>query len=73
MHFITLTSDWNKNDFYTGALKGKILSSCQDVEIVELSNSVKTFNIAEAAFILRNTYQHFHKVTVHIVYALICC
>jgi len=67
MHFITLTSDWNKNDFYTGALKGKILSSCQDVEIVELSNSVKTYNIAEAAFILRNSYHHFPKGTVHIV------
>ncbi len=67
MHFITLTSDWNKNDFYTGALKGKILSSCQDVEIIELSNSVKTYNTAEAAFILRNSYHHFPEGTIHIV------
>jgi len=67
MHFITLTSDWNKNDFYTGALKGKILSSCEDVEIVELSSSVKTYNISEAAFILRNSYHHFPKGSIHIV------
>lgn len=67
MHFITLTSDWNKNDFYAGALKGKILSSCQDVEIVELSNKIKTYNIAEAAFVLRNSYHHFPPGTVHIV------
>ncbi len=67
MHFITLTSDWNKNDYYTGAVKGKILSSCQNTEIVSLSNKVKTFNIAEAAFIIRNSYHHFPKGTVHIV------
>ncbi len=67
MHFITLTSDWNKNDYYTGAVKGKILSSCQDTEIVTLSNKVKTFNIAEAAFIIRNSYHHFPKGTIHIV------
>ncbi len=67
MHFITLTSDWNKNDFYAGAVKGKFLSSCQDVEIVTLSHSVKTYNISEAAFILRNSYHHFPKGSIHIV------
>lgn len=67
MHFITLTSDWNKNDFYAGAVKGKILSACQDVEIVTLSNNIKTYNISEAAFIIRNSYHHFPKGSVHIV------
>ncbi len=67
MHFITLITDWNKNDFYAGALKGEILSSCKNVEIVELSNNVKQYNIAEAAFILRNSYQHFPLGSIHII------
>src|SRR5210317_768065 len=67
MRFITLTSDWNKNDFYSGALKGKIYSSCEDIHISTLSNTVKSFNISEAAFILRNAYHHFPKGSVHII------
>ena len=27
MHMITLTSDWNNDDFYVASLKGKLLSA----------------------------------------------
>lgn len=67
MSIITLTTDWNKQDFYIGALKGNILSQCKNAQIIDISHKVKTFNIPEAAFILRNTYKHFPKGTVHIV------
>ncbi len=67
MHFVTLTSDWNKDDFYTGAIKGSILSSCENVQIVTLSNRVKQFSVSEAAFIVRNSYHHFPSGTVHII------
>jgi len=67
MHFVTLTSDWNKDDFYTGAVKGTLLSSCEKVEIVTLSNQITPFNIAEAAFVLRNCFHHYPAGTIHIV------
>lgn len=67
MRFVTLTSDWNKDDFYTGAVKGTLLSSCEKVEIITLSNQIKPYNIAEAAFVLRNCYHHYPTGTVHIV------
>ncbi|MEX0986319.1 MAG: SAM-dependent chlorinase/fluorinase [Bacteroidales bacterium] len=67
MHFVTLTSDWNNDDFYTGAIKGAILSSCDLVEIITLSNRVKAFGTAEAAFIVRNSMHHFPPDTIHII------
>jgi S-adenosylmethionine hydrolase len=67
MHFVTLTSDWNKDDYYTGAVKGSLLSSCEQVEIVTLSKQIRPYNISEAAFVLRNCFPHYPKGTIHIV------
>ncbi len=67
MHFVTLTSDWNKDDYYTGAVKGSILSSCNDVQVVTLSNSIRSYSVSEAAFIVRNSCYHFPKGSVHII------
>ena len=67
MPVITLTSDWNNGDYYIGALKGKIMCENPDVSIIDITHQVKTYNISQAAFILRNTYSHFPKGTVHIV------
>jgi len=67
MHLVTLTSDWKKDDFYTGAIKGLILSSCEDARIVTLSNQIRPFSIAEAAFVVRNSYLHFPPGSVHII------
>lgn len=67
MPIITLTTDWNKEDFYIGALKGKILSQCKEVRIADITHNIKPFNIPQAAFILRNSYKHFPKGTIHII------
>lgn len=67
MHFVTLTSDWNKDDYYTGAIKGAILSSCKDVQVITLSNSVRSYSVSEAAFIVRNSCYHFPEGSVHII------
>lgn len=68
MPIITLVSDWNKNDYYTGALKGKILSACGDVQIIDINHQVPTFNISNAAFTIRNTFHHFPKGSIHLVF-----
>lgn len=67
MHIITLTSDWNENDYYVAALKGKILSSCPQVRIVDINHRVKPFNTAHAAFVVRNSYYNFPQQTIHII------
>lgn len=66
MAIITLTSDWNNSDNYVGAVKGSILSLCPSIPLVDISHQVQPFNIAQAAYILRNCYKHFPEGTVHV-------
>jgi len=67
MSIITLTSDWNNCDFYVGAVKGLILRNCPDITMVDISHSITTFNVGQAAFVLRNAYPNFPKDTIHII------
>lgn len=67
MSIITITSDWNNDDFYLGALKGIILTEYPGVQIIDISNQVPSFNLSIAAFRLRHSYQHFPEGSVHIV------
>jgi S-adenosylmethionine hydrolase len=67
MSIVTLTTDWNKDDYYIGALKGKILSQCPRVHIIDITHQVPPFNISHAAFILRNSYHNFPAGTIHII------
>lgn len=67
MPIITLTTDWNKDDYYIGAVKGAIYSSCTDVIVVDISHQIKPFNIFQAAFILKNCYKYYPEGTVHVL------
>ena len=67
MSIITITSDWNEDDYYVASLKGKVLSSCLDVRIVDISHRVKPFNTAQAAFLVRNSFRHFPPGSIHII------
>ncbi len=68
MPIITLTSDHGKQDHYTASVKGRILNSAiENVQIVDISHSIKPFDIYEAAYILKRSYKHFPKGTIHLV------
>lgn len=67
MSIITLTTDWKNNDYYIGALKGKLLKNCPDVNIIDISHNIASFNSAQAAFVLKNSYHNFPKKTIHII------
>jgi S-adenosyl-L-methionine hydrolase (adenosine-forming) len=67
MSIITLTTDWHNNDYYAGAIKGRILSNCDGATVVDISHNIQTFNVAQAAFIIKNTFHHFPEGTVHII------
>lgn len=64
---LTLTTDWNQNDFYTGVLKGKLVSTCPDLTVVEITNQVPTFNLNHAGFVVRHSYHHFPKGSIHLI------
>ncbi len=67
MPIITLITDWKNNDYYIGALKGKLYDKCPDINIVDISHNVASFNSAQAAFILKNSYKNFPTKTVHLI------
>ena len=56
MGLITITSDFGTTDHYLGILKGRIYSQLESAKIVDISNNIEKFNIAQAAFILKNSY-----------------
>lgn len=67
MSLITLTTDWNKSDYYLGALKGKILSVDPSTIVVDINHQIQPFNIMQAAFVLRNCFYNFPQGTIHII------
>jgi len=67
MAVITLTSDLGLKDFYLPAIKGYILSKVPTCNIIDISHNISPFNIAEAAFVVRNCYEEFPARTVHII------
>ncbi len=67
MAIITLTSDWGLSDYYVAAVKGTILSMLPDVTIVDITHNIEPWDIASAAFIIRNCYRNFPEGTIHII------
>lgn len=67
MPLITLTSDMGLRDYYLGAVKGAIYSRLPDAVVVDISHQIQPFDIAQAAFVLRNAYPHFPDGSVHII------
>lgn len=67
MQIITLTSDWKEYDYYVASLKGKLLSICPEAIIIDINHSIKPFNTAQAAFVVRNSFPHFPDNTIHII------
>ena len=67
MAIITLTTDWNFQDYYLGAVKGSILSMMADVNVIDINHQIPPFNTTVASFILKNSFHYFPAGTVHIV------
>ncbi|MFL5762593.1 MAG: S-adenosyl-l-methionine hydroxide adenosyltransferase family protein [Bacteroidia bacterium] len=67
MPIITLTTDLGLKDHYVGAIKGSIYNLLADVTIVDISHQIPTYNIQDAAYIIRNSYHTFPKGSIHII------
>jgi len=67
MPVITLTTDMGLKDYYVAAVKGAIMKQIPGAQIVDISHNIHSFNIIEAAFIIKNSYPEFPEGTIHIV------
>ena len=64
---ITLTSDFGQKDPYLASLKGELYRLLEHPVIIDISNEIEPFHIAQAAFIVQNSYVHFPEGSVHIL------
>ena len=67
MALLTLTTDLGTTDSYLASVKGAIYSQLEEVKIIDISNHIESFNIQQAAYILRNCFKDFPTGTVHII------
>lgn len=67
MPIITLTTDFGLKDPFVASVKASIYKELADAVIVDISHGISPFDIAEAAFVLKNTYKDFPDGTVHII------
>lgn len=67
MRIITLTSDMGTQDYYLAAVKAAILGLYPQANIIDISHHVAPFDIAQAAFVVKNVYGTFPKGSIHIL------
>ncbi len=63
---IAFLSDFGLSDGYVAAVKGVILSLSPDAEIIDISHSVKSQNVDEAAYLLWTVFSFFPKSTIFV-------
>ncbi len=61
---IGLVCDFGDNSIYVASMKGVILSIDPHINIVDISNEVRKFDVAHGSFILKNVAKYFPENTV---------
>jgi len=67
MPIITLTSDLGNQDFYLASIKGTLLSNFTELNIVDITHQIPSFDIFKAAETLRHTYHFFPEGSIHCI------
>ena len=64
---ITLLSDWRLRDPYVAMLKGELLKTLPDAQIVDITHYVDKFDLLQTALLLKNSYSSFPEGTIHLI------
>jgi len=67
MNIITLTTDMGLKDHYVAALKGVIYRLLPSAQVVDITHSVRPFNISQASYFVKNIISDFPEETIHII------
>jgi len=68
MPIITLTSDFGVQNHTLASVKGRILSSFQEVKIIDISHTIPNLNLQQAVYIFKQAYRHFPVHTFHFIF-----
>ena len=64
---VTLTTDFGLADHFVGVLKAVILNINPEVQIVDISHNVNSYDIFDGAFTVAQSYRYFPSDTIHLV------
>jgi S-adenosyl-L-methionine hydrolase (adenosine-forming) len=64
---ITFTTDFGLTEHYVGAMKGIIHTIYPAARIIDITNSVQSFDILDGAIAISQAYDCFPKDTIHLV------
>jgi S-adenosylmethionine hydrolase len=64
---ITLTTDFGLSDAFVGIMKGVILRIAPDVQIVDITHDIRSYDISEGIFVVNSAYRYFPAGTIHVV------
>lgn len=67
MSLVTLTSDFGQGDYYLPLIKGAILSQHNQVQLVDITHEIGSYDIVQAAFIFRNAWRSFPAGAIHLI------
>ena len=64
---ITLTTDYGLEDHFVGVIKGVILNVNPEVQLVDLSHNVNSFDVLDGALTVGLNYNFFPRGSIHLV------
>lgn len=64
---ITLTTDWGNDPLFVGMMKGRLMSLVDGVRVVDVSHSLRPYDLRDTAFVAQYALVGFPAGTVHIV------
>src|SRR5215467_12597517 len=64
---ITLTTDFGLSDPFVGIMKGVILGIAPDVNLVDITHDIHSYDIWEAIAVVDSFYRYFPPETIHVV------
>src|SRR3954469_12647193 len=64
---ITLTTDFGLKDPFVGAMKGVILGLAPNVQIVDITHDIPSYDVIEASIVLSEACGYFPAGTIHVV------
>jgi S-adenosylmethionine hydrolase len=64
---ITLTTDFGLKDPFVGAMKGVILGLAPNVQIVDITHDIPSYDVLEASFVLYEACRYFPSGSIHVV------
>ena len=65
MSIVTLTSDLGDNSHYPAIINGVILSLFSDLQLIDVTHNIPSFDLMQAAYVIKHTYRLGVRVTLH--------